>query len=603
MASKVDPTNGTTYASSKPTGAKATKWNGRSTSLGFMEMTPLSITTQKAKLFTKHPSHTLEHNVTRMSTRFQSEMSDYSAFIRTAAALPIDSWMASKWYPDAPNSTLLATLGMTTASHAPMGMYNFHLCDKAIDQAEAIGDKTGARLARFDKWGTSVAQTGLGVGFTGIRVTTIGQTVHPTSAAWAQAGTVTGYVGNTFGALLYLTAGFDSLWERGFCGLFGTSAFEKKYKAKATKKERVAYLKNRLGLDLKKLEIKAVKGQDLYKKGLDFLRPFAKRNIELAVKHGKVAVENGTDIDALADRVIKKFHTKEEIQQVGKDTLIQKLRDKKIQKMQRLIGSEAVKKTIQALAKEKVSKTEVDKIVLGEIGKIQLTRTQKFLFYAGIAVATMILMSIFLTGWGAVAAAILFAVVSLVEIYYDHQKTAALTNDFTAPPGRHDKVVPALGAILTAVGIGVSFVLASVFSMGIVPLAIGVAIGVTFIIKYIHDIYLVDKRRDGYCQHLLQRQGNISLEEFKYLSTYMSEKEIVKHQPHHKLAEEDRKAIEKDLLHYPGLSMKERYLKAIEHHKERLEKRYIDELWKKQEYRRAFNRVEGVKRTVSLRIA
>lgn len=562
---------------STPSIPRTHKYVPSSTALGMSAL-------KKQALFAPKPQP-VASSLSSMGFACQSEINDFSAFSRTAAGLPIKQWMDSKFYPDTPNSPLLQLLGFTTGTHGPLGIYNTYQSIQATKEALRVGDKRGAALGVNDVL-TSAAQAGLGFGYDGIRVGAVAQMVHPHSERWADFTNQFGMVGNISGAALYGLVAVGEFMNHP-ARIFKKSLEEKLVNTA----NKVDYLKNRLGLDEKKLRAKALKDktpEDLRREGLEALRPFAQRNVELLQKHQKVRLTGSMRSEDL-DHLVSRYLGSKVIEEQGRMALVEKMRAKKVRKMVReLGGEEGYKAAMEAVLKPGAKNAEVEKIVLAKIDENKWNRNKRILLF-GAGAVVMTLMCIFTAGVAAAVLAGLYALVALGELYLSHQRVKAMAEERTAP-GTWDKVIPALSIGLAVGGVVASFVLASVFSFGIAPLIIGVVIAALWIGRNIYHFYAIDKRRENYMEDVLAKK-TISIQEMAYLAEYLPEAKLLVSGVVDKLPKADREAIKKhlrNLANEPDFSSQnygKKLKEAIKRHDAKLEAELVKNFWGKQNER------------------
>ncbi len=516
------------------------------------------------------PHHdSFEPPLTSAGFKAHGVISDGSNAFRMAATLPINGWDKSPDFPALPN----ALLGMTTPLNSVFGVKNVYQTVKAGQKSFKIGDTTGVGLAVNDL-GAALGQTTLGVGYIGLRANAIGSAFAPSAPPLSDLTPVFGKVGGIGGGVLYgLAATSEAIKVR------TASNFVNKYREKAGLGA-FRYLRKRMGLDEKALSAKALNGKtadDFQKEGLGYLRPLAKRNIELLKKHGKLGAQ--LDTAEKVDRYIRVVlgHGSEKrgnqlIEHVGKTVLIDRLREKKKAKMQRILGDTAFKE-VAAIVKKgapteidamEAQKVTLDNIVLGKISAEQKKRWAKIALYTAGAITTLILT--FVTGGGfavavALAAAIVYTGVAACEFYLSYQALEETRKNVETPPGRYDWLVASAPGLLISAA---TLIVLGVLSAGTIPLAIGIFGALLMLGKSAHHYFVSRERQQTYCDHLMNKRA-ITFDEFTYLVEHMSKERLITDSPLKKLSKKEEWAIKKLLKSTEhGLSYREKLLQVIE---------------------------------------
>jgi hypothetical protein len=552
---------------------KGTSWFGHETSPIISGDAVTHADEQRVKFFTAPHDASYEPGLTSHGLKGQSLVNDSGAFLRTVGAMPFSSWTGSPYYPDAPNSPGFEIMGYTTATHSPLGALNIYRTAQGVKRSYDIGDKKGFKLGLLDL-GTSVAQEGLGIGYAGYRTATIGSVVQPHNPHWGQLSQSFGLAGNIGGSVLYAGAALSNLWSI-------DRNFMKKYQEKGG----VEYMRRRLGLDFEALQEKALKDktpEELEKAGMEHLKAFAKKNIELLRQRGfDPEVEN-------EEEFIQKFLSPEEIREAGEIAFIDKLREKKTEKMSRAIGEEGVRALTRLFSEDReIDKAEVDKIVLVGLDKTNSWRYFRAGVYT-VGIAAMILLCIFTAGTPLIVACVLYAAVALGEVIIAIQGLNQQSNMRDVAPGKNEKIVPYLGIAGTLIGVAVMITLASVFSMGIAPIALGLALAVVYLALYGYHLHTINQRREEHCRYLMEeKQGELSLEEFKYICTYMPDKELAFNSPLERLGQTNRKAIEEFMAdpENRAKSWRDSLFYGLSRRQEQIEDEYTHEFWNRYQER------------------
>jgi hypothetical protein len=550
-------------------------------------------TSEKAqRVFTQKLGHGEgEGRFSSMGHAANSLNSDVSGAYRTVLTAPIPGWSASPNYPDMPNSPLFQAMGGTTALHSLWGIKNFVESIGDGLESRKIGDTTGVGLAVTGAL-TSASQAGMGIGYSVVRANNIGQFFSPSGTPLDKFAPAFTDVGSGMGTALY---GFATIGEA--VKLKSSADFTSEYQAKKSVGAKAKYLKESFGLDRTELQDEALSeatATDIEKAGFEYLRPLAKRNIELLQKHGKLAPMRITAENT--DEYIKKFlgsgnedNGLTAVKVVGQEVLIERLRAKRCAKMGRALGDKGFKvvlEQIQNASKLKGKKAvkaadKLNKIVLGELDTVKSSRKKRLAAYA-IGAITMGILG-FLTGGGAIAAllvvaAVLYTGVALYEFYLSYQAFEEQRKATDAPPGRYDEYLAALPGIAVAT---LTLTLAGIFSLGTIPLVIGVIGGVLMLGRSLMNGYAVRERRENYCNALMAKK-EITFDEFVYIVENSPAKKILEHNPLLKLAKKEKKAIERlKSADTSGRTEKEKLLEAIEKRKIEHEKEVAEALWSK----------------------
>ncbi len=497
---------------------------------------------------------------------------DGSNGFRSAVDLPINGWNNSPQFPTMP----CALLGITSTHSSVLGVRSAYLTAKAGRNAFKIGDTTGVGLAVND-FAEALGQIGFGVGSAVMRINTIGSVCAPSAPPLADVTPAFAIFGGiACGASYGLTVTREAINVR------TTTNFVNKYREK-TGLGAFRYLRKRLGLDEKALSAKALKGKtadDFQKEGLDYLRPLAKRNIELLKKHGKLGklgaqLDTAEKVDRYIQVVLGKGSVKrgnQLIEHVGKTVLIDRLREKKKAKMQRILGNTAFKEVAEIVKNRAPTETDaieaqkvtLDNIVLGKISAEQKKRWAKIALYTAGAI-TMILLT-FATGGGfaigiVLAAAIIYALFALTEAYLSYQALEETRKNVETPPGRYDWLVASGPGLLISTA---TLIVLGVLSAGTIPLAIGIFGALLMLGKSAHHYFVSRERQQTYCDHLMNK-SEITFDEFTYLVDHMSKERLITDSPFKKLPKEEMWAIKKLLKSTEyGLGYREKLLQVIE---------------------------------------
>jgi hypothetical protein len=505
--------------------------------------------------------------VTKHGVAGHTAVDDSGSFLRSVSSIPIDSWTSSPFYPDAPNSHSFAVLGQMSVTNVALGALNLYKTAKETVKSHDIGDKKGFRLKLLEL-GTTFGQVGSGLISEGYSTATIG-TMVSANPIWKSIATPLGLAGNITASALYVGSAISDLFSIDY-------DFEEKYE----KKGGVDYMRRRLGLDEDALEKKALKDRsasDLAQAGIEYLKPFAKRNLKLLQKHGhdpKVKNE---------EEFIRTFLEADEIALAGENSLVGHLAEKKAEKMSRAIGEESVKKLTKLYEESEPEKAEVDKIVLSGLKKTNRMRYMKVAI-AIVGLASMLALCIFTSGMPVLVAGILYSIVALSGMVLSISGLVQLKKAKEEAPGVWEKLIPCVGIVGTTFGIGLQIAIASVFTMGIAPIAIGIGVALVYFGLYGYHIYTIDKRRQEHGQYLLdEKKRDCSLEEFNYLCRYMSDNDLAYNVSPDSLRDEDRAAILRFMRDEKakGKNWREMLLYAGQQRKREVEREYVDELWEK----------------------
>src|SRR5579883_332655 len=79
-------------------------------------------------------------NFSTHGRQYMSVVNDGSSAIRTVLSFPIPGWDKSPFYPDVPVTHGFQAIGITSASHGPLGIINMIGAKASADHAREIGD-------------------------------------------------------------------------------------------------------------------------------------------------------------------------------------------------------------------------------------------------------------------------------------------------------------------------------------------------------------------------------------------------------------------------------------------------------------------------------
>ncbi len=512
----------------------------------------------------------IEPVLSHMGLSAQEWAINFSLAVREASSLPIPLWMGEPIYPDLPKSIDYQWLGFSTATDALYGLFGFYEASHDFANARHLGDKRGQRIAAADM-GLMAGLMGVGVTFSGLHATGIGEVIHPGAENWTQmherfelGGNIAASAGYTFAAL-----GEGLRYSE-------VASFEKKFIKQANK---VEYLRKRIGLNREKLEDKALKGKsgdDFYKAALEELRPLAKRNIKLLQKHGKIPDRVSITAEKI-DQSLEKRLGKEALKEYGKGVLIRKLQEKKIAKMSRVLGGK--EDLIKVLGALQNCPKEVERIVLAKLDEHSLSRIKRIALYA-VGAIVLGLLCYFTAGVPLIILTMAFVAVAICELTISYHRFMHEMDQRTAP-GRYDRLAPILGIALVTSGFVISVVFATVFSLGVAPLILGFLISAAWIKAHNFHLFAIEKRRENYMETVLVKK-QISLEEFSYLCKYLPEEKLNVAEIMKKIPEVERKALDRLLKEQESdkAPIGKRYLKAIKLRQEEAEKASVEWFWK-----------------------
>ncbi len=507
----------------------------------------------------------LDVGLSAQGQQCQSVASSVSTTYRKSITIPFPTWKGSSYYPGPPLSPDFQLLGMTSLSRSAYGVADLLGATKSRGKARLIGDKQGERYSIGDGiiGGLKVAY-GPVIGM--YRVTSIGAMIkarlHSLLASqwtgWARAWR-TAFTG--LNAIIYGANGLREGWKakESYC-------FQSKLDKRKTVAKKIAYLKQRLHADEsvliakeKKRLIQADPNLKFWPKKIDKL---ALANIEAQSRSFALQQQSGFLQDRIVlmrkhkickkgfelqpdqlQRLVKKRFTDQGLTAYGKELLITNLKERKIAKMSRLVGSAAIKEINQA----KTDNPSVWKKFVQASEKTSLKYWKRSALYTAGAI---------LLGLGAVYTSGIIAVIlaiALIGIYgtefsWHCQRMQELRKDDSFPSGNADKLIPKISLALN-VSIGITVIaLTAIFSLPLVPLF--VTIGGLSAWAWVNFLQMgyIDQRKERYIEKILEKP-HLSLVEFSYIIENASPSQIEKSMAHafKKLSKEDQTSLRKSL--------------------------------------------------------
>jgi len=121
--------------------------------------------------------------------------------------------------------------------------------------------------------------------------------------------------------------------------------------------------------------------------------------------------------------------------------------------------------------------------------------------------------------------------------------------------------------------------------MGIAPIALGIGLAVVYIALYAYHIHTINQRREEHGRFLMdEKNGDLSLEEFQHICTYMPDKELAFNSPLERINKKDRVAIE-GFMSESALPWRESLLYGLARRREQIEEEYVHEFWNRYQER------------------
>ncbi len=505
----------------------------------------------------------------------QEAVGELSLALREGAAVPVLAWQNTPFYPDGNDSILFQSLGFSTAKYAVLGLHGLHEVSHAMMTAVKHQDTIG-KLAGAAAIGGMGGEVGLGVSYAGIHSVGIDEILHEGDASLVHIKDKLEIFGNGFASAAY---GFFALHE----GILAheSSAFEKQF---LTQTNKVQFVKDRLGLDGKKLQSEVHKGkkkQDFFQAGLESLRPLAEKNLRLLEKHGKFQLPFYLSAKKV-DRFVASYIGKKGLIDHGKEALKKNLLTAKKEKMTRILGGEeAVEKVKTAVEKKNTSSPEIEKIVLSKLKLHNAERWKKIAVYT-LGALSLGLMCYFTAGLPFIILTIIFVGVAahgfatfLSKIRQEAQEKS--------PPGRYDHWIPwmNIGFVLLSIGVSAAIIAGSIGTFGMLPLALGVVVGAAWIGLNLYHRSCINHRQENYMQTLLQKK-QISLREFEYLCHYGKGREDQLLKALCKLPKADREAIANTCVdpRFQKKKLLEKLQEAVSQRIKQLEMEHAEKFWK-----------------------
>lgn len=501
-----------------------------------------------------------------------------TAFECASAEMPVtDEWIANPLFPDGPAHGF-HIIGTTSATNVGLGLLHMYKKGQESVQAYEIGDTRGVGLHAVDTAG-SLAQAGIGAAHTIFRISSIGELVaesrHADPGAWENLTSQSGFAGGVLGGALYTLAAIPEAFKA-----YDSFAFKRKLDKLETEGEKIDYLKRRLHADEDTLlakEIKRLEKQDFRLIGTEAVARLAERNI--AAQAEALAVERQTGIlknhiSAMRkyqicgkgftlkpeelEKVVRTRMSRDELQEHGKKLLVERLKAKKIVKMTRILGPDAVKELENPtdkieLAKIEISHSKKRKEYLCMTVFFVIGAVASFLLICGLSALSGPLPLLILTG--------VLMCVFLAEIHHAHTKLEEVKKHDTSAPGKYDEAWPLSSLAMTAASIAVALALSSSFGLALVLALVWMAM------SYKHYKH-IGERREKFMDNLMDKPALDPLE-FAYILENGSKDRLEKSfdKAFDKLNWRDQQEIE-EFLKAPeeGESIdqkKKRYLAAI----------------------------------------
>lgn len=327
----------------------------------------------------------------------------------------------------------------------------------------------------------------------------------------------------------------------------------------------VPYLQNRFGLDLEKLQHKALNGKsdaDFQNTAILQLRPLVAALIDHLQQLGKIGSETSLTTEKL-DLFAETYFGKTELIEFGKELSIEAVRTKKIAKMTQKLGSEPhFKEAIDALSNPKSHEPQAR--ILEMIQQHKRKRNMRVLINV-LGTITAILLCIPTAGLSLVALTAINTAVSIGQFGLSYQDTKDLKMKNTAP-GRYDKVLPKIGTALAISSIIITLVVANVFGLGL-PTLIGCLIGsILWASMNIYQIHCINQQKLNYLGMLLKDRTPLSLQEVDYLHEKLHKKSLQEYGDtlFHRLDASEQKALKRHMKSITVQASEEKLRTAIQ---------------------------------------
>lgn len=463
-----------------------------------------------------------------LGSRWQPLVNDASSGLRSAIAVPFDSWVASPYYPDTPNTAGFQAIGFTSATNGPIGISNLIGAGESGAHSYTIGDTRAVGYSVLD--GTaSLAQAAFGFDYGVFRVANIGTVVAPENATWTDLSNATGFWGNVLGAALYLPIAAGEMWK------FGESAsFASKVAGKGSDKEKIAYLQKRLHADestlIEKEKKKVVKDDPSLKGQVVAIERIAKRNIAEKARAAAVQEQSGLlkkqiefmrengmcgkgfslepkELEALVNERL----SPSVLEAHGKAILVQRLKEKKVSKLTRRMGADAVKELEKTPDKVELAKIEVSH------SKTKWKYFKRGLLYALEGAAFIALC--FVTGgaplWIVLGLSIGLAIGFLFEMKWSIERMRDIRDKSDSAPGNWDEAWP-IGSAALAIAAAVTMIVITVGTGGWGALILPLILSSLWIGASGYHYACIQERREKYVDKLLQKD-RLQLDEFAFV--------------------------------------------------------------------------------------
>ncbi len=133
-----------------------------------------------------------------------------------------------------------------------------------------------------------------------------------------------------------------------------------------------------------------------------------------------------------------------------------------------------------------------------------------------VGAAASVALCVYTAGLPFLIATILFTGVLLTEAYFHYRSIQTAKQD-GSPPGEYDKFWPIASSVISVAAFGTALGLASVFSLGLLPLAVsGVGCLMWLGLNY-HELESIEERKKKYIDNLLWSKKDLNISEYAYV--------------------------------------------------------------------------------------
>jgi hypothetical protein len=474
-----------------------------------------SLQEKRGAVFTKPLPISNKQILSTLGSAIRSEAAADITALRVTASIP--SFGSVSGCSTALNSVPMQAIGYFSVMGVPAAALRMESALKKTNEARQIDDRAGMLLGVNE--GISAASQAT-QGLSGVMSRTFSiEGLFKLQGPSQSLGTGTKLTGSIASVISYGFSLFGELISRGIFGLWGTSAFETEYRQMMSAGRSLEYLSDRYGLTIEDLPEKT--DADLEKAGLSYLRPFARRNIELLKREGTLNDTRKLTDQRVDDFVKRYLGGNKAVRTIGAEQIMTKEKLKRQAEMKRHLGDKGFKAVLAAINNPQIRSEEVDKIVLQNIDITQTARNKRILLYTVGAIATA-LMFVFTGGIGAAVLASVMLGIYLVDAYMSHQKLEELRTTQDISPAAFDKVFPmaGIGIALTAIAFTTLCVILSIGSMGTFPLVVGLIGASLLLLQSAHHLDVINEKQEIYCKHLMKKE-EVTLDEFAFLCQHM----------------------------------------------------------------------------------